>query len=250
MEAAQKPVEILIHNVSHKDLLMSVCRAEDTVTRDDCDDRSWKERCRRAKPAFSAFNPISRVLYRQLDPQQGGTVAASAGDLLECPAVDTSGAETAEAGSPTIVTGFRLQLPPKGQPLQFSSSQQPTARPLTQADLVLASPLPPPATPPRPAAPAASDEEEEDRDGLAVTAVYFPLISVLVPKWLEISYDKSCRQRVYLISGSCTPRDPDADMADNSTEVRFEPKFPARFSDTSLLDSFLLGHLWLGGRVI
>ena len=55
-----------------------------------------------------------------------------------------------------------------------------------------------------------------------------PLVAVLVPRWLEISYDKSCRQRVYLISGSCTPRDPDADMSDNSTvriplSVDFQP---------------------------
>ena len=72
--AAPKPVEVLIHNVSHKDLLMSVCRAEDTLANDS----SGHERCRRARPAFNAFNPISRALYRLLEPQDGGSVAASA----------------------------------------------------------------------------------------------------------------------------------------------------------------------------
>jgi hypothetical protein len=189
-------------------------------------DSSGHERCRRARPAFNAFNPISRALYRLLEPQDGGSVAVSAEDLLECPSVEQTAATG--GGTPTIVTGLRLHTQ-SGRALQFSSSREPTMRPLTAGDVVLQAPLAAPAPPASPArdeaaaataaaTPAGSDEEQE-RDGLAVVAVYFPLISVLVPKWLDISYDKTCRQRVYLISGSCTPRDPDADMSDNSTEA-------------------------------
>ena len=81
MEAAQKapqsppgetkPLEVLIHNVSHKDLLMTVCRAEHAS--------GDGELCRRAKPAFSSFAPISKAIYRLLDPSAGGTVAPSLG---------------------------------------------------------------------------------------------------------------------------------------------------------------------------
>lgn len=210
-----KPVEVLIHNVSHADLVLGVCNADDALAEGTV---ASTGRCRRAKPAFSAFHPVSRALHRLLEAKDAGGIAASADDLLECPSVE-------EYGTSKIVAGLRVKLP-RGRSLQFSSSHEPTARPLTAHDVVLQAPLLPPAGPPTTSGgdvsknptPAGSDEEP-DRDGLAVVAVYFPLVAVLVPKWLEISYDKSCRQRIYLVSGSCTPRNPDADMADNSTEA-------------------------------
>jgi hypothetical protein len=219
-QTAPKPVEVLIHNVSHKDLLMGVCRTEDALTESMA---ASSGRYRRAKPAFSAFHPVSRALQRILEAKDGSGTAASADDLLECPSVE----DNANGNTSMIVAGLRVRLP-LGRSLQFSSSREPTARPLTARDVVLQTPLPPPVslsaasvedtTEQAATTPVGSDEEPE-RDGLAVGAVYFPLISVLVPKWLEISYDKSCRQCVYLISGSCTPRNPDADMSDNSTEA-------------------------------
>ena len=217
---APKPVEVLIHNVSHKDLLMSVCRADDTlpdgtVTRSD--------RCRRAKPAFSAFHPVSRALHRLLEAKEhGGVNVASADDLLECPAI----ADHLNGSASSIVAGLRVKQ--RGRSLQVSSSREPTTRPLTAHDVVLQASLPPPANPSATSAGGATtdatgkfagSDEELEQDGLAVVAVYFPLIAVLVPKWLDVSYDKTCRQRIYLISGSCTPRNPEMEMSDNSTEA-------------------------------
>ena len=203
-----KPVEVLIHNVSHADLVLSVCNADDALAEGMT---ASSGRFRRAKPAFSAFHPVSRALHRLLEAKDAGSIAASADDLLQCPSVE-------EYGSSKIVAGLRVRLP-RGRSLQFSSSHEPTARPLTTHDVVLQAPLLPPAASPPTNPTLAGSDEEPERDGLAVVAVYFPLIAVLVPKWLEISYDKSCRQRIYLISGSCSPRNPDADMADNSTEA-------------------------------
>ena len=232
-----KPLEVLIHNVSHKDLLMTVCRAEHAS--------GDGELCRRAKPAFSAFAPISKAIYRLLDPSAGGTVAASAEDLVESPANSpAAAAEDAAAAadaSATLTTGMRV---PSAQPLRISGSREPSAHGLRARDVVLQAPLPSPA--PRPASSggdgASSEDGEEEPDSLRVQQVHFPLIAVLVPRWLEISYDKSCRQRVYLISGSCTPRDPDADMSDNST-VRIPLSAAFQPPDLSRL-----GLTWRGWR--
>lgn len=217
--SAPKPIEVLIHNVSHKDLLMSVCRADDTLPDSTV---TSSDRCRRAKPAFSAFHPVSRALHRLLEAKEHGESVVSADDLLECPAT----AEHLNGSTLSIVAGLRVKQ--HGRSLQVSSSREPTARPLTARDVVLQAALPPhsdPSASPADGAsadatgkPAGSDEELE-QDGLAVVAVYFPLIAVLVPKWLDVSYDKTCRQRIYLISGSCTPRNPEMEMSDNSTEA-------------------------------
>lgn len=218
---APKPVEVLIHNVSHKDLVMSVCHAQDVLAEGMV---ASGVRCQRAKPAFSAFHPVSRALQRILEGNDSGGTSASVDDLLECPTVEGD----VDGSMSKIVAGLRVRVP-RGRPLQFSSSREPTARLLTERDVVFQTPLLPLRSPSaasvaettgdQASTAAVGSDEEEEQDGLAVVAVYFPLISVLVPKWLEISYDKSCRQRVYLISGSCTPRNPDADMSDNSTEA-------------------------------
>jgi hypothetical protein len=52
-------------------------------------------------------------------------------------------------------------------------------------------------------------------------AVYFPLLAVVIPKWLEeiTAGDSRGRKILFLISGQGTPRDESARVQDNSTEI-------------------------------
>lgn len=56
----------------------------------------------------------------------------------------------------------------------------------------------------------------------AIENIYFPLLAILIPKWLgslkESRRYSSNKKVVYLISGQGTPRDSNADIIDNSTE--------------------------------
>jgi hypothetical protein len=53
----------------------------------------------------------------------------------------------------------------------------------------------------------------------AVQSIYFPLLAILVPSWLKKIEDKIPTIRIiYLITGQGTPRDSRADVMDNSTE--------------------------------
>ena len=53
----------------------------------------------------------------------------------------------------------------------------------------------------------------------AIQSIYFPLLAILVPSWLEKIEDKlPARKIIYLITGQGTPRDSRADVMDNSTE--------------------------------
>lgn len=58
-----------------------------------------------------------------------------------------------------------------------------------------------------------------------LAAVYFPLLALLIPKWLmEIEFrgKSNCRKIIYLISGQGTPRDEKARIQDNSTQITAE----------------------------
>lgn len=63
---------------------------------------------------------------------------------------------------------------------------------------------------------------ESHWDRVAITAVYFPLVAVLLPKWehvLEEFKSQSSKQVVYLISGAGIPRNAQHAVNGNSTEV-------------------------------
>ena len=55
-----------------------------------------------------------------------------------------------------------------------------------------------------------------------IDAVYFPLLSVLIPKWLlslESHGRGNCRKIVIVISGRGTPNNPSGNVIDNSTKA-------------------------------
>ncbi|KAG7400002.1 hypothetical protein PHYBOEH_007343 [Phytophthora boehmeriae] len=59
-------------------------------------------------------------------------------------------------------------------------------------------------------------------DRVGITAVYFPLVALLLPKWtkvLEEFQSEGSRQLVYLISGAGIPRNVEHSRSGNSTEI-------------------------------
>ena len=76
-----------------------------------------------------------------------------------------------------------------------------------------------------------------------VHAVYFPLIALIIPKWLGIVSNKArfqgdgCRKVLILVSGAGLPRDPTADAKNNSTE------------GTAKLISFFVSNLYVDIKI-
>ncbi|OWZ09848.1 hypothetical protein PHMEG_00017384 [Phytophthora megakarya] len=63
---------------------------------------------------------------------------------------------------------------------------------------------------------------EKHWDRVAITAVYFPLVALLLPKWTQVLQEfqsEGSRQLVYLISGAGIPRNVHHSSSGNSTEV-------------------------------
>ncbi|KAK1929975.1 hypothetical protein P3T76_014472 [Phytophthora citrophthora] len=63
---------------------------------------------------------------------------------------------------------------------------------------------------------------EKHWDRVGITAVYFPLVALLLPKWTQVLKEfqsESSRQLVYLISGAGIPRNVEHSRSGNSTEI-------------------------------
>ncbi|CAH0481146.1 unnamed protein product [Peronospora belbahrii] len=63
---------------------------------------------------------------------------------------------------------------------------------------------------------------EQHWDQVGITAVYFPLVALLLPKWMQVLKEfqsQNSRQLVYLISGAGIPRNMAHSRNDNSTEM-------------------------------
>jgi cytidine deaminase len=63
---------------------------------------------------------------------------------------------------------------------------------------------------------------EQNWDHVGITAVYFPLVALLLPKWTQVLKEfqsESSRQLVYLISGAGIPRNVAHSRSGNSTEI-------------------------------
>ena len=224
VEILRKPVEILIHNVSHRDLVLSICRSEHSS-----DESCW----RKARPKFSSFSPISMATHsllqvdglctdNLLDAPLTGHQSTPLCVGISVPASQVDSATGGPSEAPTVCAGLRV---PVAQRVQYTQGRQACAHGLRAEDLLFQAPLPPmrdsqPAAAAAAGSPSSSTLGKDSDDGLLIIrAVFFPLIAALVPKWLEVSYDKTCHQRIYLISGCSAPRDPHDEMSDNSTEA-------------------------------
>jgi len=185
-----KRVEILIHNLSHSDMALSVNKNAMSLPLGTCI----------ARPKFSEYRDISEKLLQAL--------SRNSFTAIKKPVYNRNQQSTEDGRYP-------IALHPRANcllPLGFDLSKSPvvvSAHSLHfKAD----------------GANAVRSEQNgaEEPNTCSVDAMYFPLLAVLVHKWLdtlEQSGNLNSRKIVILISGRGTPTDPLARSVDNSTKA-------------------------------
>ncbi|ETV71983.1 hypothetical protein, variant [Aphanomyces astaci] len=181
-------MEFLVHNISHSDLILE-------LTGDSALKTSRNATSLLARPKFSLFNIVSQSIVQQLDklltPVQADTYERE---------MDSPRFQLRERCVSTChPVGFRLDVKPinlESFPLELSDFQ------LRASDETIA-------------------EVESSWKHIRITACFFPLLGILVPKWLQVLADvhsAESQQLLYLISGAGIPRNASHSICGNSTE--------------------------------
>lgn len=174
-------MEILVHNLSHSDLILGVSTSNQPITRNS-------EEINRAtivaRPKFSEFNQISQQLFDQISCLDFPL------ELL-APECRPGGDSTLQGNYSKVAAGCSLHGHVAGcsvHKLRFRNDD------LHQSSL--------------------------SKDATCqILTVYFPLLAVLVPKWLvNIQSKDNDRKTIVLVSGRGKPIDQKAADCDNSTQ--------------------------------
>ena len=204
--AQDEGVDVLIHNVSHTDMLVDISvgasAGDGRAGRRTYDfsapkGDAWARRgCVLARPKFSHYDNVSCAILRAIDA--GGSCSSSAngggdggGDGSGSGKGDGSGAVPHPAiicRDSDVYTRVPCGFDLSGAPVTLPGWGALHLRSLKGDDI--------------------RAEMEATETPLAV-AVYFPLISVVLPKWLREASEAHPRSRkvVYLVSGCGAPRD-------------------------------------------
>ncbi len=177
-------VELLVHNLSHSDLVLDVNNIDLGIQPNEVI----------ARPKFSKFKQISEDILHKISAEESQIDLYSISPYLR--ASSTFSAES------KVPIGFNLQL----NPVEISDL---TSLRFRQDD---ASKI---------RVPVIDDNLDVEKRAVAcIQSVYFPLIAVLLPKWLNSIQDgrKSLKKVVVIVSGRGTPVDKSAAMSDNSTK--------------------------------
>ena len=202
--------ELLIHNVSHSDLVLSV----------NTHDLSLSPNAAFARPKFSHFRAVTKDILRNIEASASseGRVQFAFEPIMDADADDSTVRMRGTTPQQSVALGYtlsgasRVAVPVSS--LRFRrndetkvSSSSTTAAEASNSCAGLSSP----------------------RDQTCmVEGVYFPLVAVLLPKWIRnilasSSVGSNPRQRVILlISGRGTPMDSTARVVDNSTKFLAE----------------------------
>jgi hypothetical protein len=177
-KAVAEYTEVLIHNVSHTDMVLSLAQNEQHL---QCASEEHVVEIM-ARPKFNYYHSISKMIDH-----------ASRGHDLDIASFPVYA--RAEQGSPHHLKDYQL-------PLGFHSSIR------------------------------IKDVERlrfrrENRNKLpdnsaSIIGVYFPLLSVLMPKWKQMITENGkdvSRKIVFLVTGVGTPRSDEHKLTDNSTEA-------------------------------
>jgi hypothetical protein len=197
-------VEILCHNLSHSDLVLSINDLEQTHPRGLIF----------ARPCFSAYREIAGKIVKQLEnvppsdlqdhwyPVYSRTKEGFHGQY---PVAD-------EPNHGSLPVGFDLRNFPitvdRLSSLRFRGSDKSAllnahnSRPGNNHNAV---------------APISTSISVNDNFSCVIESVFFPLMSVLLPKWLQNS-DPHKRKIVFIVSGRGTPDSSSSRMVDNSTK--------------------------------
>jgi hypothetical protein len=173
-------VELLVHNISHSDIILDINNRERSLAIDQVI----------ARPKFSHFRNITESLYKLLS--QDASVDSIADTAMYDGFVHENESYRQLPGV-KVPVGFRfnanrLQIDDKGS-LRFRRDDRHVLE--------------------NPANGSTSD--------CFVDALYFPLMAILLPQWQWLVQGHQSRKIVILITGRGTPMDKKARMRDNST---------------------------------
>ena len=242
----QKPkepgVELLVHNISHSDLILALQEALPGQTAPSRETPSIL-----ARPQFNSFNPISNHILRQLDALDSAGIAPKvvtvtskytvqypagldltgepSADLLLHPNTSNNSADNDGEHGPArrVLRTFRTAMREDarelekagGELLERGSMLKGTAwshfhikgRKVTDSSL------------PKPL--------EPDVSSVRIACVYLPLLATVIPEWVRAIKRRALqrpagtpapRKVLVIVSGAGQPRDEKANPADNSTE--------------------------------
>lgn len=223
-------MEFLVHNISHSDLVVELSwlredgsasqgvaakspASRPVVGSADVDGVSVPLSVL-GRPKFSLFQQTSEQILERVQqlrqPQHNATHAAA---VLSVP----EPADAAPALHPSlldIATGerWKARCQDTQSPIGFNLADAPI--PIDRSELLRDFQL--------------RGEVETTKlvdkywDRVGITAVYFPLVALLLPKWTQVLREfqsEGSRQLVYLISGAGIPRNVEHSRSGNSTEI-------------------------------
>jgi hypothetical protein len=183
--------DVLLHNVSHADVVFGM----------NTEDFSLIEDAVIARPKFSCFHRIHFSIWQAIE-QNPSAARISLKNVYRHSAKETplknERQETYFIPAGLCLRDLRIAASECQSKLRFRNNA------LSSRICTVTDPL-------NPANPAN-----------AIENVYFPLLAILIPKWIgslkETRRYSSNKKVIYLISGQGTPRDSSADIIDNSTE--------------------------------
>ena len=232
-----REVELLVHNLSHSDLVLDVSHA-----------RGSQRIVSVARPKFSHFKNITQKIVRRLEHEPLKAQAPSAVKVFASssaptvayfPLVSRNKVDVPLSDHKQIPTGYVFADGPicveDESHLRFRQAS---------SDLTNHPPDAAGSGAPSSVALQHSSTESSVGDECVIKAAYFPLVAALLPKWLQsieeyrggshtqlarkystgsdIDYGDSsrskCQKVILLVSGRGTPMDQNASMRDNSTK--------------------------------
>ncbi|DAZ98775.1 TPA: hypothetical protein N0F65_003991 [Lagenidium giganteum] len=232
-------MEFLVHNISHSDLVVELsCFDDDAWTADQsaspapaptkrtqklvAPDGTQIPLSLLARPKFSLFQQTSKAIMDKVEQLRAGDSQGQAYARVQTPSpgAESPGARPAQL-HPSMLD-IAQEQPKKSRYCKWKAKCQDTQSPI--GFKLDECPIP-----------VANLEDFQIRGGIdtvklvethwkkvAITAVYFPLIALLVPKWLQVLKEftsASSKQLIYLMSGAGIPRNVAHSVQGNSTEI-------------------------------
>ncbi|KAF1317256.1 hypothetical protein FI667_g14925, partial [Globisporangium splendens] len=241
-------MEFLVHNISHSDLIVELTwlRDDDATAADEQrngrDQRKKEDapppsvpRSLLGRPKFSLFQQISQTIMDKVEELRAAPVNSThLSSTCEGSANDSLGESPTNATTQHLHPSMLDIVPEQRRRGRRATEQQndgsgrwkarchhtqsPVGFKLDQCPI-----------------PVASLHDFQIRGGsetfqliathwkkVAITAVYFPLIALLLPKWVQVLREfksESSKQLIYLISGAGIPRNEAHSIHGNSTET-------------------------------
>ena len=188
----ERGVEILCHNLSHSDLVLAL----NDVAMTHPNGRIF------ARPQFSSYREISgKVVHALSDNVLSSNIETYYYPVYSRQKEGTQGQYPVlpEPSSLVVPVGFDMRKTPV--PVEDLSMLR-----FRGGDQALLSP-----------ATGTPNGSSVSTQGCVIEAAFFPLIAVLLPKWLQ-DCDPSKKKIVFIVSGRGTPNDSSSRMVDNSTK--------------------------------